>query len=227
MIYNASPKKLAYKELWDNCISIPTLDNLIYIINLHGFDIIDFDNAESNESISALIENLNLQQLITSSKAFTYQNGDVKLVFVCDSLTADEKKFAMAHELGHILLNHLKIGCITPDISEEYQANEFAHYFLNPSTLITTLQLIKRYKKAFIIAATIVAVIASSTFVIHQINKQKTYYGKYYITQSGEKYHDKNCIIIKDKKNVHRMTEEEFESGEYEPCQICLPDADQ
>ena len=39
----------------------------------------------------------------------------------------------------------------------------------------------------------------------------------------GNKYHEKDCIFVKDKTNVHRMTEEEFESGEYEPCRICLP----
>ena len=30
-------------------------------------------------------------------------------------------------------------------------------------------------------------------------------------------------IFIKDKSNVHRMTVDEYESGEFEPCQICLP----
>ena len=29
---------------------------------------------------------------------------------------------------------------------------------------------------------------------------------------------------IKDKKDVYRLTKEEFESGNYEPCQACLPD---
>lgn len=71
MINDVSPKKLAYKILRDNNISRPTLDNLIYLIESHGFDIIDFDNAEPNVSISALIDNLNLSKMITSSKAFT------------------------------------------------------------------------------------------------------------------------------------------------------------
>lgn len=223
MIDNASPRKLAYKELLNNCLSRPTLDNLIYLIESHGFDIIDFDNDEPNESISALIDNLNLRKMITSSKAFTYQNGDVKLVFVCDSLTAAEKKCALAHELGHIVLNHLINGCITPDITEEYQCNEFAHYLLNPSPLIIISQSIRKHKTAFIITAVVMVIFVLSIVGIQHVNKQNSYYGEYYITQSGEKYHDKDCIFIKNKKNIHRMTEEEYESGDYEPCQICLP----
>lgn len=223
MIDNSSPRKLANKELRNSCISRPTLDNLIYLIESHGFDIIDFDNDEPNESISALIDNLNLHKMIISSKAFTYQNGDVKLVFVCDSLTADEKKCAMAHELGHIILNHLKDGCVTPDITEEYQCNEFAHYLLNPSPLIVISQSIRKHKKAFFITAAVVAILILSIVGAQHINKQNSYYGEYYITQNGEKYHDRKCIFIKNKNNIHRMTEEEYESGEYEPCQICLP----
>ena len=53
--------------------------------------------------------------------------------------------------------------------------------------------------------------------------KEKHYYGTYYITESGNKYHERNCIFVKDKTNIRRMTVEEFESGEYEPCAICLP----
>jgi hypothetical protein len=58
----------------------------------------------------------------------------------------------------------------------------------------------------------------------HYTMVEKTYYGEYYVTENGEKYHDEDCIYIKDKSNVHRLTIEEYESGEFEPCQICLLD---
>ncbi len=55
-------------------------------------------------------------------------------------------------------------------------------------------------------------------------NQQKNYYGEYYITDTGHKYHRADCIFVKNKENVRRLTEEEFFSGDYEPCEMCLPE---
>ena len=60
--------------------------------------------------------------------------------------------------------------------------------------------------------------------VIKHIQLSKSYYGEYYVTESGEKYHIEDCPVIKDKTNTHRLTIEEFESGKYEPCHICMPE---
>lgn len=51
----------------------------------------------------------------------------------------------------------------------------------------------------------------------------KKYYGEYYITSTGNKYHDKDCGYVKGKDNIERLTVEQYESGEYEPCGKCLP----
>ena len=44
-----------------------------------------------------------------------------------------------------------------------------------------------------------------------------------YITESGTKYHRKECVYVRDRKDVHRMTLEQFESDLYEPCEVCFP----
>ena len=38
---------------------------------------------------------------------------------------------------------------------------------------------------------------------------------------TGSKHHEKDCGFVKDKDNAYRLTEESFESGKNEPCQIC------
>ena len=63
--------------------------------------------------------------------------------------------------------------------------------------------------------------ILTSTYLIVRNN---SYYGEYYITENGTKYHEKDCMIIKDKNNTQRLTKSDYESGDYEPCQVCLPD---
>ena len=39
----------------------------------------------------------------------------------------------------------------------------------------------------------------------------------------GEEYHEEKCVFVKDKDNIERLTKEQFENREYEPCGICLP----
>ena len=77
------------------------------------------------------------------------------------------------------------------------------------------------------LAATIISVIGVLAVVLiiaMTVHRNSSYYGHYYITENGSKYHEEDCLIIKDKSNTRRLTEEDFASGEYEPCQVCLPD---
>lgn len=46
--------------------------------------------------------------------------------------------------------------------------------------------------------------------------------GKYFITETGKKYHVEGCRYIKDKA-VEIMTETQFNTGFYEPCNYCKP----
>lgn len=130
----------------------------------------------------------------------------------------------LAHEEGHIYCRHMNTSpIIGQDVQDEYEANEFAHYLLNPSSSSKIKHILHRHKKAVLISIIGLALLAVAVAALCYIHKQQSYYGDYYITESGNKYHKKDCIFVKDKTNARRMIEEEFESGEYEPCRICLP----
>ena len=109
------------------------------------------------------------------------------------------------------------------DVQDEYEANEFAHYLLNPSTSAKAKNSLRQHRKAACISVVVLVLLASLFTGLCYTNKEKTYYGEYYITATGNKYHERDCIFVKDKTNVHRMTVEEYESGDYEPCKVCLP----
>ena len=53
---------------------------------------------------------------------------------------------------------------------------------------------------------------------------ERVYTDNLYRTATGSKYHVRDCMYIKDKTDVQRLTREEFDSGEYEPCNACKPD---
>jgi len=159
-----------------------------------------------------------LDDAVCAQDAFLYTNRNVKLLFLKDSLDAEEKKFAAAHELGHIVCGH---GQTQPSVKEEYEANEFVHYFLNPSPEIRLRNMLTRHKwrtaAIFLVAA---IMIAGGIIAYNAVIDQK--YSQYYATTLGKKYHLRNCTQINGKTNVRRLTKEEFASGNYEPCGTCL-----
>ena len=203
-------------------LSKVTLDNLVYIIEDQGFEIIEYDSTEDSTE-NHLIDSLNLRDYISGNKAFTYQCGILRYVFLSDELTAEEKLYALAHEVGHIFCGHLKEGNILYSVEEEYEANEFAHAILHPPIWGRIIQLIMEHKRKVCVVAVALIVACGVVIGITYNEKQAAYIDEYYITSSGHKYHRADCIFIKNKSNIERLTKKEYSSGEYEPCQICLP----
>ena len=204
-------------------LSKVTLDNLVYIIEGQGFEIIEYLNGE-DAATNRLIQRLDLVEYARSNKAFTYKCGETKFVFLYEEMSATEKLYALAHEVGHIFCGHLKDGNICCSVEEEYGANEFAHAILHPSIWSKPLQWFIEHRKVATIGIAVLLVLTVLAISISHIIRLQSYYGEYYITESGTKYHEKECICVKDKTNIERLTEKQYYSGEYEPCQLCLPE---
>lgn len=205
-------------------LSEVTLENLKSVIQKQGYTIIEFNNIANNENVSALLTALDLQSLATQSKGFTYVDSQRRLVFVHEGLSDDEKLMVLAHEEGHIYCNHLSSTPILGrDVVEEHEANEFAHYLLHQSVWRKVGCMVKEHKKASIAVALIIVLIVVGCIIGYEVHCENTYYGEYYITSTGNKYHDKDCGYVKGKDNIERLTIEQYESGEYEPCGVCLP----
>lgn len=178
-------------------------------------------DAEKDSFIATLTPHL----AILRTQAGVSQEELANLIGVSrQTYSSIEKRMVLAHEEGHIYCNHLtSTPILGRDVIEEHEANEFAHYLLNPSRFSKIKHLLHRNRKKLLISMIGLALLTVAVVALCYTSKQQSYYGEYYITESGNKYHEKDCIFVKDKTSVHRMTEEEFESGEYEPCRICLP----
>ena len=202
-----------------------TLDNLIYIIEQQGFELIEYSQRDRTDSVWTLLQTLNLALYAESGKAFAYKCGKNKLLFVCEEMTADEKLYALAHEEGHIIFGHLCNGaCGGNVVEEEYVANEFAHYLLNPPLWLKAVATMKSHKKQSFWIVVIAVLLAVAIPVTVNIIQSQSYYGEYYVTENGTKYHEKDCMTIKDRSHTRRLTEKDYYSGDYEPCQVCLPE---
>ncbi len=217
-------KRNAKEILLQYGISELTLENVIFVIEEHGYELLEYSRNDTYSAIYQVIQKLNLLPYALSGKAFAYCNNATKVVFVCEEMSASEKLYALAHELGHIVCCHLGNGMIENEVEQEYIANEFAHFLLNPPTILKVAICVKNHKKSTIISTISVLLVIVVVVVGVNIAQSKTHYKEYYITESGEKYHEKDCIFVKDKTNTQRLTEKDFYSGKYDPCQICLPD---
>ncbi|MCC8097723.1 MAG: ImmA/IrrE family metallo-endopeptidase [Eubacterium sp.] len=191
------------------------------IIESRGFTVVEYSPVFNDSDVNLLLDELGLKTEVMRSNGFTYVSGRYRLVFINENLSEEEKRIVLIHELGHIYCGHFShTNIVGLDVKDEYEANEFAHYVMCPSAAEAIGRRLFGHRKAFAAAAVLIVL-----FCIIGIRtvKEQSYYGEYYVTESGHKYHEAECIHIKNKTNVHRLTKEEFESGEYEPCKVCLP----
>lgn len=205
-------------------VSNVTLEDLRSVMKKQGYTIIEYNNIFNSEYVAALIKMLDLEQVCERSKGFTYADSKYRLVFLHEDLSEKEKLIVLAHEEGHIYCNHLSSSpIIGRDVVEEHEANEFSHYLLHQGVRQKIFYFLAQYRKVFAAFAIIIALLMSGCIIYNAMNQKQGDYNDFYITSAGNKYHKADCIFIKDKTTIRRMTEKEFESGEYEPCKICLP----
>ena len=201
-----------------------TLGDLRRIITSQGYTIVEFNHIFNDEHVTALIEALHLDEMVQKVKGFTYADRQRRLVFLHEDLSDNEKLLVLAHEEGHIYCEHFSsVPVIGRDVVEEHEANEFTHYILNRSVAGEIGGFIRAKKKLCSTVAIVLMVAVVGLSLFKAVQREHGYYGEYYITASGSRYHEEACIFVKDKANIHRMTMDEFESGDYEPCGICLP----
>lgn len=200
-----------------------TLESLCTIVRKQGYTIIEFNHISNSENVTVLLSALGLLELSRRAKGFTYADSRHRLVFIHEALSDDEKLMVLAHEEGHIYCNHFNsTPVLGRDVIEEHEANEFAHYLLHRSVWRKVGCVVKKHKKASIAIVLTVVLIVVSCIIGYRIHCENTYYGKYYVTSTGNKYHDKECGYVKGKDNAERLKIEQYESGEYAPCEKCI-----
>lgn len=201
-----------------------TLEVLRSALCQQGYTIIEYNHIFNNEHVATLIHALQLETYCERTKGFTYADEKRRLVFLHEDLSYDEKLMILAHEEGHIYCNHF---CSTPvlgkDVVEEHEANEFAHYLLHPAMIDNIGHFIYNHRKVAIPLVFALFLTLATCLIYKELQPGQLNYGKFHITSTGSKYHEKDCIFIKHKNNVERLTIEQFENNEYESCNICLP----
>ncbi len=217
-------KKITNQFIKQHSISVVNYSTLKDVAKRIGYTIIEFNNIFNDKDVETVIQNLRLSEAVSQSRGFTYVSKDYRLIFINEDLSDDEKTLVLSHELGHIVCEHFTTTpIIGKDVKEEYEANEFSHYLLNQNASCNLKLTITKHKKTVVLVASSIVAILVIIVAGIAINKERSYYGDFYITNTGDKYHQAECIHVKNNNNIERLTKEQFESGEYESCGTCLP----
>lgn len=218
-------KKIAGRFIRKHKLTTINYSELKAAVNNMGYTVIEFDKNYNDEDVSTIIENLNLSEAISVSRGFTLVTNDFRLIFISENLNDEEKLLVLAHEVGHIACGHFSnVPIIGKDVIDEYEASEFSHYLLNRGYIHKIMDYICVCRRTSILS--LIALCLAVIFLcVNLFSKNETEYkDDFYITSTGQRYHRKECIHIKNKTNVEKLTVVMFESGDYSPCAVCLPD---
>lgn len=201
-------------------VKVVSSKELVRALGNQGYTVIEYNGVKESPEVEVLRRELNLETWMKQSRCFTYQDDKYRLIFLQEGLTEEEQQIVLAHEIGHIWNNHLLKGCVIgDDVFQEYEANEFAHF------LLADKRGNKKRTKIIVICVALALILGIGAGIFLKGKHDKAIYtDDLYRTESGSKYHIRDCIYIKDKTDVYRLTIEEFNSGKYEPCEACKPD---
>ena len=219
-----SIKKKADKFAYENSLTNINYSSLKEAAENLGYTLIEFNTLFNDSDTDSLIKALKLGDVILHSRGFTYADSNFRLIFINEILNETEKLYVLAHELGHIACKHFgSNSVIGNDVNDEHEANEFSHYLINASFKRKFAFFFKKINKKTLIASALV--IVAAVFITGTLvsNHNKRHYSEFYVSANGVKYHKKECMTIKGRKNVRQLSKKEFDSKKYSPCNVCLP----
>lgn len=125
--------KRAWEVLSKNGITAPLcMDDLMRICISIGAELVSYKSGK------VLIQQLRQDQN-TKYDAFTFRQDDTVIIFFRDELSTPDKLHAIAHEIGHIVLQHIyngTLGFSSVEAPQEREANLFAYELVIPSLVI-------------------------------------------------------------------------------------------
>lgn len=90
-----------------------TVTDLEKALQEQGFSLVEFSRLSNCKEVGTLLTSLQLVNYASGLSAFTYQDANLRIVFLQENLSQHEQMILLSHELGHILCGHLEPGPAT------------------------------------------------------------------------------------------------------------------
>ena len=200
-----------YKQL-KGSITFETVES--YLIKI-GYKIILFNTPTGDIEVARY----RLAEKVQTTNAFTYC-GTAKIIFLNNLLSAEDKLYALLHEVAHIILKHLDIERLSAhsSILLDIDADAFVHYLLNPQkssrkTAVAGLIALGTFTGAFFYNPT------TNNMPVANLTAQTDKI--VYITSTGTHFHSIECGSITGKATAQIKRDEALRI--HTPCSLCNP----
>lgn len=185
-----------------------------------------------------IIETLKIGDVFEKQSVFSYAKGNIKYIFVDNTISELAAAEMMLHEIAHIYLGHLEKSQFPAD-SDEAEANMFVSevkaivygqhrkvYILSSiivamSVLILMMSLHIAYTTSLNIQQEMLPASNSEVVTSFNADVSDTAAQSVFVTKNGTKYHKADCYHIKD-SDVIELTVSEAEAAGYEACKDCF-----
>lgn len=118
-----------------------TSEDIVQLLTESGYSVQQY--STENDATAEKLKKAGLYDIAKQHLGFTYVSENKRIVFLRNTLSATEKRRVLAHELGHIALQHFSPCCVlgfcedfTIDSAQEFEANNFAVAFLAPPCIL-------------------------------------------------------------------------------------------
>ena len=217
-------KSLASEARKKMRISRVTDQSLRSLIQSQGYAVVEFYPHALEPDLEMISQRFDLSEYFSQQNGFTFASAECRFVFINANLSNEEKMVVLAHEEGHIACEHMdRCPVLGRSVLDEDEANQFSFYLLHPTVFDTFRSSLSNHWHQILIFLLVLAVIGFSVALVMNKPSKNVSHPVYYVTADGEKYHEKDCMTIKNHTGVRKITEDELLSGKYEACKVCLP----
>lgn len=182
-----------------------------------GYRVIFFNTPSGD----AELERYNLVEMAQQTDAFTY-SATAKIIFINNLLSAEDKLYALLHEIAHIILKHLEIERLSAysSILLDIDADAFVHYLLNPQQSPSKTAAVCSFLAIAATAAIFYnpAINTNTASVANIVTRSSDIVC---ITSTGYKFHTPNCGTITGRATAQISRTEALKI--HEPCSMCNP----
>lgn len=198
-----------------------TVSDLEKALQAQGFSLVEYSRSSNCKEVTTLLTALQLFDYAARQSAFTYQDPNLRIVFMQENLSEEEQMILLTHELGHILCGHLDQMRVTgpgAGVLQEQEANDF-------SARLMRYNRHRRRRRITLWGAAVLAVAALAGVLLLTIpggGADETVY----LTQFGECYHRADCKFVVGKDSLTAVTVQQAEEGGYTPCTWCFGHTD-
>ncbi|NLU23199.1 MAG: ImmA/IrrE family metallo-endopeptidase [Clostridiales bacterium] len=202
-----------------------TSSDLEGALSLQGYTVVEFSRVSNTSDVAKLLSALGLADYAASQSAFTYADDNLRIVFLLEHLSEQERLVLLEHELGHICCGHMRQGGLQragSNILQEQEANDFAACLASHNRRIFPPWLWAGAAVILLCSAALVLILSGNGKAEAKLEEQTVY-----VTVSGTKYHRADCYYVEGKDNLIALTVEQARQDGYQPCSHCMSDKEE